>query len=64
MADVALSSPYDDPKSFVTLGHTLEAVGKYPPVVSFSVISLFYPRDLGIHRRNEVIRRQGTLAVL
>ena len=36
----ALSSPYDDPKSFITLSHALEAVGKYIPVANFSVISL------------------------
>ena len=53
MADVALSSPFDDPKSFITLSHALEAVGKYPPVASFSVISTFPfkgPRHTSVQR--------------
>lgn len=64
VADVALSSPYDDPKSFITLSHALEAVGKYLRPPAFLLSHFFYSRGLGIHRRDEVIRRQGRLAVL
>ena len=64
MVDAASPSPFDDLESFVTLSHTLEVVGKYPVVadcqrsVSYAI---FYTRGLGIHRRIEVFRKQGTL---
>jgi Ferritin-like domain len=55
-------SPYDDPKSFVTLSHALEVIGKCLTVVVCPSISFYYnTRGFIIHWGIEVLRQQGTL---
>jgi hypothetical protein len=52
------SSPYDDPKSFITVSRALEVVGKYLIVAAdFSGVSYIISclRGRGIHRRIEVL---------
>jgi hypothetical protein len=56
------SSPYDDPKSFVTLSRALEVIGKCLIVVDCPNISCCYnTRGFVIHWCIEVLRQQGTL---
>lgn len=56
------SSSYDDAKSFVTLSHALEVIGKCLIVVDCPNISCcFKTRGFVIHWRIEVLRQQGTL---
>jgi hypothetical protein len=58
MTDAVSSSPYDDPKSFVTLSHALEVVGKYHHVAARLVPhAILYTRGLGIHRCIKVFRK-------
>jgi hypothetical protein len=55
------SSPYDDPKSFVTLSRALEVIGKCLIVVDCSDVSCYNTRGFVIHWCIEVLRQQGTL---
>ena len=54
-------SPYDDPKSFVTLSHSLEVIGKCL-ILSMTVpISHVITRGFVVHWCIEVLCQQGTL---